>query len=108
MGENFTAEPGILDVWGPYANYDDIAKLEYGRILWRSPRGRRALLSHWTRTDHPHSQRFAQHRCLIEEILDSRISDTDLDASLRGRSYSLRMAVREIPSIFGSFFSSKS
>jgi len=108
MGEDVTKEPGGLDVWGPYANYDEIAKLEYGRILWRSLRGRRLLLSHWTSADHPHRQRFSQNRPLIEEVLDSRVGDDVLDASLRERSSSLRTVVREIPSIFGSSFSLES
>jgi hypothetical protein len=25
------------EVWDPYANYDDVARFEYGRILWRQP-----------------------------------------------------------------------
>lgn len=106
MGEDIPTKLGILSLWGPYANYDDIAKLEYGRILWKSHRGRRALLSHWTNSEHPQSERFLQSRQLIEEILDSKVSDAELDASLRARSSSLRAAVREIPSIFGGFFSS--
>ena len=31
-------------VWGPYASYDDVARFEYGRRLWRLPEMRRRLL----------------------------------------------------------------
>jgi hypothetical protein len=105
MVESPTKVNGTPDVWGPYANYDDIAKLEYGRLLWKSPAGRRALLAHWTNPDHPHRERFSQYRHLIEEALDAQSSDAVLDASLRRRFSSLRAIAREIPSVFGSFFS---
>jgi hypothetical protein len=91
-----------LEIWGPYANYDDIAKLEYGRLLWKSARGRRLLLSNWTHPGHPHKNRFLRNRRLIKELLDSTLPDSDLDASLRRRSSSIRVATREIPGVFGS------
>ena len=29
------AEQEHDEVWGPYASYDDVARVEYGRRLWR-------------------------------------------------------------------------
>jgi len=86
MGEGNSTGSDSLDylkIWGPYANYDDIAKLEYGRLLWKSARGRRLLLSNWTHPDHPHKNRFLRNRRLIKELLGSTLPDSDLDASLR-------------------------
>ena len=31
-----------------YPNYDDLARFEYGRLLWKNPRVRARLLAHWT------------------------------------------------------------
>lgn len=88
--------------WGKYPQYQDIAKLRYGRILWRSVRGRALLLSNWENPLHPHAQRFERQRLLIEELMESNLSEKELDAALRLRDLSLRAAVREIPSVFGS------
>jgi hypothetical protein len=102
MGETSPNRSKSLDIWGPYPNYDDIAKLEYGRILWKSRLGKSRLLAHWTNPTHPHNGRFRNNRTLVEEIFNSQLSDEDLDFSLRKRSVSLRAAAREIPSVFGS------
>jgi hypothetical protein len=91
-------------VWGPYPNYDDIARFEYGRRLWRSPAMRLRLLNHWTDARHPHRDRFGSQRDLIEEVLNSADSPEALDNRLRGRGTSLRCVAREIPPVFGSFF----
>ena len=32
--------------WGKYPNYRDIARFEYGRLLWKNPEARRRLLKH--------------------------------------------------------------
>lgn len=91
-------------VWGPYPNYDDIARYEYGRMLWRSSTMRQRLLHHWLDERHPYRERFLRHRVLLEELLTSESALVDLDRRLRAQGTSLRCLVREIPPVFGSFF----
>ena len=91
-------------VWGPYPNYDDIARFQYGRMLWRLPDMRSRLVRHWTDERHPHKNRFLRQRELIEEVLRSTESEEELDGRLRARGTSLRCMAREIPPVFGSFF----
>ena len=93
-----------LSVWGPYPNYDDIARFEYGRLLWRLPDFRARLLQHWTDSRHPYRHRFQEQRTLIEEVLSSSESPEALDAALRQRETSLRCVAREIPPVFGGFW----
>ena len=84
----------------------EYAKLEYGRLLWRQPEYRARLRRHWTDPRHPHAERFARWASEIELALDSpKGSDAELDADLRQRGLSLRVVVKEIPSVFGSFWS---
>lgn len=87
---------------GKYASYQDLARLEYGRILWSNAAARARLLRHWTSPKHPHHARFAAHRALVERVLDPETDDIELDRSLRTRGHSLRTAAREIPPVFGS------
>lgn len=83
----------------------EYAKLEYGRLLWRVPECRERLLRHWRDPRHPHAERFAEHEAEVTRILESpKGSDAALDAELRQRKLSLRAVVKEIPSVFGSFF----
>jgi|SRR5580704_12831532 hypothetical protein len=91
-------------VWGPYPNYDDIARFEYGRRLWRYPNFRARFLQHWLDERHPYRERFLEQRTLIEEVLGSTEPPGILDARLRQRGASLRCVAREIPPVFGSFF----
>jgi hypothetical protein len=91
-------------VWGPYPNYDDIARFEYGRRLWRLPSMRSRLLAHWTDPRHPYHERFQQQRELIEEVLTSEVAPEELDVRLHTLGTSLRCLAREIPPVFGSFF----
>jgi hypothetical protein len=85
--------------------YQDYAKLEYGRMLWKQPLMRARLLRHWTDPRHPHAERFKEWRSEVEWLLSSaRGSDDQLDQELRARGLSLRVVVREIPSVFGDFF----
>jgi hypothetical protein len=44
--------------WGKYPNYRDIARFEYGRLLWKNPEAHRRLLAHLESPEHPYSQRF--------------------------------------------------
>lgn len=91
-------------VWGPYPNYDDIARFEYGQRLWRDPASRLRFLAHWSDTRHPYRDRFQENRELVEHVLSSAKSAEELDAELRQRDTSLRCVVREIPPVFGSFW----
>ena len=89
----------------PVTSYDEFAKLEYGRMLWKLPEMRARLLRHWTHPDHPHGERFEQWRAEVQRLLESAPgADEQLDAELRQRGLSLRVVLREIPSVFGSFF----
>lgn len=87
-----------------YVNYDDLARLEYGRLLWRNPAARDQLVRHWTDVRHPYRERFLRERSTIEEVLASAGDDSDLDRRLRAQGRSLRSVVREIPPVFGSFW----
>ena len=85
--------------------YQDYAKLQYGRMLWKYPDFRERLLRHWTDPRHPHAERFKEWRAEVEKILASpKGSDEALDRELRQRGLSLRVVVKEIPSVFGDFF----
>ena len=95
-----TAEMNVL---GKYASYEDLARLEYGRILWAHPVSRERLIRHWTSPTHPHHERFVEHRTLVEQVLAPGKDDVALDADLRAQGHSLRTAVREIPPVFGDF-----
>ena len=93
----------VMNILGKYANYQDLGRLEYGRILWAHPVSRERLLRHWTSPTHPHHERFAEHRALVEEVLALGQDDASLDVHLRSRGHSLRAVVREIPPVFGDF-----
>lgn len=91
-------------IWGPYPNYDDIARFEYGRMLWKLPDMRARFLKHWTDDRHPYKERFLKQRELIEDVMCSTESEEELDTRLRSKGTSLRCMTREIPPVFGSFF----
>ena len=102
---NDTVTQDTADViWGPYPNYDDVARFEYGRRLWRSVEMRARFLRHWTDSRHPYRDRFQAQRGLIEEVLNSQDLPEQIDQRLRARGTSLRCVAREIPPVFGSFF----
>ena len=85
--------------------FQEYAKLEYGRMVWRDPEFRERLMRHWKDPRHPHAERFVEHEANVRYILESpKDSDAVLDAVLRKRGSSLRAVVKEIPSVFGSFF----
>lgn len=86
-------------------HFQEYAKLEYGRLLWRNPAFRERLLRHWRDPRHPHAERFAEYEAEVLRVLESpKGSDAEQDAQLRNRNLSLRVVVKEIPSVFGSFF----
>jgi len=91
---------------GPYAQVADIARLEYGRIFGKVPRVRARLLRHWTDPRHPYSHRFmGTYRSYTGRVLEADpANDAALEEQLRAEGQSLRVIVREIPPVFGSFF----
>jgi hypothetical protein len=85
--------------------YQDESRLEYGRLLWRCAEGRARLIRHWTDSRHPYSERFGERwQPLVERVLEEADDDSQLDASLRAEGLSLRVVVKEIPPVFGSFY----
>lgn len=93
----------VMNPLGKYASYDDLGRLEYGRLLWANPASRERLIRHWTSPSHPHHARFAEYRALVEKVLGSAQEDGLLDAGLRAQGHSLRTVAREIPPVFGNF-----
>jgi hypothetical protein len=91
---------------GPYASYEDLARVEYGRLLWGRPHVRERLLRHWTDPRHPYAERFqSTYRPFVERLLsggDGR--DFELDVQLQEQGLSFRVVAREIPPVFGSFY----
>jgi len=87
--------------------YQDEARLEYGRKFWRDPVKRERLLRHWLDDRHPYAARFRDHwQPVVERVLTSQPSDDDaLDRELQTVGSSLRVVVKEIPPVFGDFFS---
>src|ERR1700722_2336016 len=94
--------------WGMFVNgiqLNEYAKLEYGRLVWRVPEFRERLLRHWRDPRHPHAERFAEHEADVRQVLERpKDSDEAVDIDLRRRGLSLRTVVKEIPSVFGSFY----
>jgi hypothetical protein len=83
---------------------DDIARLRYGRILWKNPTMRARLLAHWTDPRHPYRERFLAQRHIIEFALSSPLPEPELETALREHGHTLRTIRREIPPVFGQFF----
>ena len=82
--------------------YQDYAKLEYGRLLWKNPASRERLLRHWTDPRHPHAERFKEWRPEVEKLLQSpKGSDEQLDAELRQRDRDLTDKITQI--VFPSY-----
>ena len=84
----------------------DQVRLEYGRLLWKRASARERLLRHWADPRHPYAERFAeQYRPQVERLLSSTENqDSALDEEFRKEGLSLRVVVREIPPVFGSFY----
>ena len=97
MGPSTSMSP-----WGKYPVYKDIARFEYGRLLWKNPSVRQRMLAHWSESKHSYHHRFLENQETIEEVLGSQSSDVELDRDLRKRNLSLRAVVREIPPVFAS------
>ena len=101
---NGTLEETDLEIWGPYRNYQDEARFEYGRRMWRIPEMRARLLKHWLDQRHPWRERFIKQRESIEHVLGSALTQQELHRELFARGTTLRCLAREIPPVFGSFF----
>jgi hypothetical protein len=86
--------------------YQDEARLEYGRRFWRAPERKARLLAHWLDARHPYRDRFVERwQPLVDRVLSSPAgSDDALDAALQSEGLSLRVVVKEIPPVFGSFW----
>jgi len=86
--------------------YQDEARLEYGRRFWRDPARKERLLAHWLDARHPCRERFIERwKPLVERVLSTPTeSDDALDATLQSEGLSLRVVVKEIPPVFGSFW----
>ena len=89
-----------MSSFGKYRDYQALARLEYGRLLWKKEQGREKLLANWTHTQHPHREHFIKQRNILENLLNSQKDYQVLDADLRRQSSSLRAAMRDIPSYF--------
>jgi hypothetical protein len=87
--------------------YQDESRLEYGRRFWRDPLKRARLLRHWLDDRHPYSARFRDSWLpTVDRVLRSAPGDDDcLDRDLQTDGLSLRAVVKEIPPVFGDFFS---
>lgn len=97
---------GSAGLWGNYPDWHAVARFEYGRRMWRQPEMRVRLLAHWADERHPYRERFLENRELIESVLGSEAPVEELNEALRERNTSLRCVAREIPPVFGSFFTS--
>ncbi|MDZ4401598.1 hypothetical protein [Prosthecobacter sp.] len=96
--------PSIHDRW-PLLLHDQ-ARLEYGRLLWKRPSAKKRLLKHWNDERHPYASRFSKtYRPWVEKVLEAGPETDDaLDEELSRHGLSLRVVVREIPPVFGSFY----
>ncbi|MCF6312431.1 MAG: hypothetical protein L3J39_08260 [Verrucomicrobiales bacterium] len=90
----------------PFFVPDDWARLQYGRMLWKSPSFRNRLLKHWTDIRHPYRDRFVNaYQGKVERLLSSAATENKaLDETFRKEGESLRTVMREIPPVFGDFF----
>jgi hypothetical protein len=77
---------------------EDAARLQYSRILWKGERTRRRLLSVWEHEEHPHRDRFQEHRQLVVGFLECEDPQAYVDA-LPKKTWSLRTLTREIPCV---------
>ncbi len=82
---------------------DDEARLQYSRILWKNPRTRKRLLYVWEHPDHPHRERFAEHRQTVTGLLEAA-DPVSYVAALAPPTWSLRTLTREIPCVIWEFW----
>ncbi len=89
-----------------YLSYQDHARLQYGRLLWKNPKMKERLLGHWLDLRHPYRDRFQEtYRPWVERVLSSdSASDEKLDQEFMREGESLRSIIKEIPPVFGAFY----
>ena len=91
-----------------FVSYDELARLEYGRMLWRRPETRSRLLAHWTDPRRPYRERFLRQRKWIERLLETSENESESGSAfqeeLLAHGMSLRALTREIPPVFGAFW----
>jgi hypothetical protein len=80
-------------------NFEDEARLQYSRILWKNPRTRRRLLHVW---EHPHRERFEENRELVVGFLEGAGPQVYVE-SLAPKKWSLRTLTREIRRVIWKF-----
>ena len=85
-------------------NFEDEARLQYSRILWKNPRTRRRLLYVWEHPEHPQRERFEENRELIVGFLECENPEAYLDAVAGSAKWSLRTLTREIPCVIWSLW----
>jgi hypothetical protein len=87
--------------------YQDEAHLEYGRRFWKNPARKARLLAHWQDERHPYHERFMETWLpWVDRVLYTQPGhDDELDSTLQSQGQSLRVIVKEIPPVFGSFWS---
>lgn len=100
-----TPETEITQAPWPLLIHDQ-TRLEYTRLLWKRPHVRKRLLAHWADPRHPYAERFSgQYMPHVVKLLEaSPADDHAFDKVLREQGLSLRVIVREIPPVFGSFY----
>lgn len=86
--------------------YQDEARLEYGRRFWKNPARKARLLAHWQDERHPYRERFMETWLpWVDRVLSTQPGhDDELDLTLQSQGLSLRVIVKEIPPVFGSFW----
>jgi hypothetical protein len=85
-------------------NFEDEARLQYSRILWKNPRTRRRLLHVWEHPEHPHRERFEENRELVVGFLECDDPQVYVDSVAGSEKWSLRTLTREIPCVIWSLW----
>ena len=85
-------------------HFQEYAKLEYGRLLWRVPVYRERLLNHWKDARHPHAARFAEHESDVCRVLESPDgSDAQWTRNFVNADPVCGLSLKKFR-VFGSFF----
>lgn len=95
-------QPTFMSPWGKYPVYKDIARFEYGRLLWRNPSARKRLLAHWSNSEHPHEQRFLANPILIEAVFGLESRELATDERFKKTETQPPGRCEKIPPVFGS------
>jgi hypothetical protein len=85
-------------------NFEDEARLQYSRILWKNPRTRKRLLHVWEHPEHPHRERFEENRELVVGFLECDDPQVYVDSVAGSGKWSLRTLTREIPCVIWSLW----